>query len=71
MLVGPSGTHVVELNPVGSVVWGAIDGTRTVADLVSAVRAELNADERVSVAQIEGDVQAFLDELRRLELVQP
>jgi hypothetical protein len=71
VLIGPAGTHVVDLNEVGSVVWAGIDGERELTDLVELVRRALDDPERVPVVQVVKDVAAFLDELRRLELVQP
>lgn len=68
-LIGPAGTHIIELNAVGSVVWAAIDGTREIDDLVGVVQRECAGADQQPVAQVRQDVVAFLDELRRLQLV--
>jgi Coenzyme PQQ synthesis protein D (PqqD) len=68
-LIGRAGTHVVELNAVGSVVWAAIDGQRDVDALVEVVRERLPDPDRIPVAQLRSDVVAFLGELTRLDLV--
>lgn len=68
-LIDQAGTQVIELNAVGSVVWAAIDGTRDIDDLVVAVRQGCAGTDQESPARVRLDVVAFLDELRRLELV--
>jgi hypothetical protein len=70
VLIGSAGTHVVDLNAIGTLVWSSLDGTRELADLVELVRTALDDPQRVPAQRVEADVVAFLDELRRLELVQ-
>jgi hypothetical protein len=70
MLVGPKGAEVVEVNAVGSAVWAAIDGQRTIDDLVQVVRQQVAAAADVPVEQLRADVEAFVAELSRLELLQ-
>lgn len=71
VLIGSAGTHVVELNAVGSLVWNGLDGKRDVADLVELVRSALDDQDTVPAAQIETDVVTFLDKLKKLDLVRP
>lgn len=71
ILIGPAGAHVIELNGVGSVVWDAIDGRREVDDLVAAVRVKLTRPDAVPAERLRADVESFLGELVRLELVRP
>jgi hypothetical protein len=69
VLIGAAGTQVVDLNPLGTLVWGGLDGTRELADLVDLVRDALADPDAVPRARIEADVSAFLDRLSSLELV--
>lgn len=53
------------LNPMGSLTWGLIDGRRTVAEVLAAVRARApRAPER-----LEDDVQGFLAGMRDRGLI--
>ena len=69
VLIGAAGTHVVDLNPLGTLVWSGLDGRREVPDLVELVRQALDDPEAVPASQVEADVTAFLAELERLELI--
>jgi hypothetical protein len=69
-LLGPAGTHVIELNALGAVVWDAIDDDQEVAGIVERVLTKVKPD-TVPAQQVEADVRAFLAELTRLELIQP
>lgn len=71
ILIGPAGTHVVELNELGSAVWQDLDGSRELPDLVAAVRARLDNPDEQPPERIEADITAFLDELARLDLIRP
>jgi hypothetical protein len=54
------------LNQLGCVVWGLIENDRTFADLIGAVRSEVD-DPPDSVEQ---DVSSFLEGLRDRDLVE-
>jgi hypothetical protein len=69
VLIGAAGTHVVDLNPLGTLVWSGLDGQREVADLVELVRQALGDPDSIPAPRVEADVAAFLAELERLELV--
>lgn len=69
VLIGAAGTHVVDLNPLGTLVWQGLDGEREVGDLVELVRQALDDADSVPSARVEADVTAFLAELERLDLV--
>jgi hypothetical protein len=69
VLIGAAGTHVVDLNPIGTLVWRGLDGERDVPQLVDLVRDALTDPTAVPAQRIEADVTAFLAELERLELV--
>ena len=69
VLINPAGTQVVDLNPMGSLVWSGIDGQREISDLAELVQQSLKGAADVPRSQIVADVAAFIEELRRLELV--
>jgi hypothetical protein len=69
VLINAAGSHVVDLNPVGSLVWSGIDGQRELPDLVELVRAAVDDPDTVPPQQIATDVKAFLEELERLGLI--
>ena len=59
------GRRVMGLNPVGSFVWGLLDGRRTVSDVAAAVAERFHlAPERAM-----DDVRAFLGVLRSRQLI--
>jgi hypothetical protein len=53
------------LNPIGALIWGLLDGERTVEEIVALVR------ERVTGApqKLSSDVASFIDGLRERGLV--
>lgn len=53
------------VNAIGLVIWRCLDGERTVADVVEALRARVED----APPQLEGDVLAFLESVRERELV--
>jgi hypothetical protein len=53
------------LNPVGFLVWSAIDEERTVADVVETVQAQVNG----APPNLEDDVVRFLEGARERDLV--
>jgi hypothetical protein len=66
VLVNPAGTELFTLNPVGSVVWSALDGGADIGALVAAVvKACAPVDEQV----VRADVEEFVDELSQLGLI--
>ena len=65
ILYDREGSVLVVLNDIAAGIWPLIDGTRTVADLASAVVAHIAADKE----RVEADIRTFLDELEGLELV--
>lgn len=67
VLVDPQERELLTLNPVGTVVWQALDGSQDEADIVESL-AEQFPD--VPRSQIEGDVAAFIGELRTSELLE-
>lgn len=53
------------VNKLGLVVWELIDGERTVAEIVEAVRARTDD----APPHLADDVVGFLDDMRQLDLV--
>jgi hypothetical protein len=53
------------INPVGLAIWELVDGDRTVADLIAAVRAQI----RNPPPELERDVIGFLDRALERDLV--
>lgn len=61
VLVDPDGRELLTLNHVGTLVWEAIDGTRTEGQLVDLLAEQFPEVDR---SQIGSDVRAFIEELR-------
>ncbi len=66
VLLDPSGTEMITLSPIGTLVWQALGQPAA----PEAVAADLHGRfPDVPLAEIEADVTAFLDELAELGLV--
>ena len=65
VLLDLEGRRIQGLNPVGSFVWGLLDGVRTVAEVGRAVADRYGVDG----ARAQADVASFLGDLRRRGLV--
>jgi hypothetical protein len=67
VLLDPDGSELITLNPVGTIVWDAIDGLPpdAIADLVHP------HFEGVTKEQLTTDVRAFLDDLEALGVIVP
>jgi len=57
--------EVVRLNPVGAEIWSAIDGTRTVEDIVNRIGYTFEVSQR----KAKRDVHRFIKSLLRHKLV--
>ena len=64
VLIDPAGVELITLNPVGTLVWQALDGGGDAATLAQRLLPEF---EGVTAEQL--DIDAFLNELRDLGLV--
>lgn len=53
------------LNPLGTRIWELIDGSRGVEGIVQAIRDEYD----VSVEKAEADVRAFIEDLKKHQMV--
>ena len=65
-VVDDRGVEMIVLNPVGTMVWDALDASRD-ASAIAASLVDRFAD--VSLDELERDVQTFLEELREAGLV--
>jgi len=60
MIVDPSGREILTLNPVGTLVWEALDGALDVDGLTDRLLPQLTG---VTRDVLRRDVAAFVDEL--------
>jgi len=58
--------ELIRLNPVGTAIWNAIDGRRTVGEIIAQIRETFEVSER----QAARDVRRFIQHLLRCELVE-
>ena len=65
VLLDPDGTELITLNPVGTLVWDAIDG-RTPDAIADLLHSQF---EGVTREQLAIDVRAFLDDLEQLGVI--
>ena len=64
-IVLPSRAEVKVLNEVGSRVWDAIDGRRTLGEILESIVSDYD----IPRAQLEQDVVAFVGDLRQHGMV--
>ena len=65
-LLDDRGVEMIVLNPVGTMVWDALDESRDASAIAAAL---LDRFENVSLEELERDVGEFLEELREAGLV--
>lgn len=65
VLLDASGTELITLNAVGSMVWNELDGVRGPAELAAALHRRFTG---VGLDELRDDIAAFLDELATLGL---
>lgn len=65
-LLDDRGVEMVVLNPVGTLVWDALDESRDANAIATSL---VERFEDVSLEEFERDVQAFLEELSEAGLV--
>ena len=68
VLIDPAGVELITLNPVGTLVWQALDGDGE-GDAATLTQRLLPEFEGVTAEQLERDIEAFLNELLDLGLV--
>lgn len=69
VLLDEAGTALFTLNPVGSLVWHAIDGHKDAAALAAELISTFTGG--VTEAQLAEDITTFLGELEAAGLVTP
>lgn len=67
MLIDPSGTEILTLNPVGTLVWEALDGRSEASQLAVRLLPQLS---EVTREELEQDVAEFLAELEAAGLTE-
>lgn len=67
-LLDEQGTEMIVLNAVGTMVWAALDEPCDPGAIAASLQDRFDD---VTLAQLEGDVRDFLDELAELGLVAP
>ncbi len=60
VLIDAEGRELITLNPVGALVWQAMDGQRDLSAIAAIVH---DAVEGVGLDEVTRDVQSFVDEL--------
>ena len=68
-LLDASGTEMIVLNPVGTMVWEVLDAPAAPDAIAALLEPRFDGD--VSREQLASDVREFLDELAGLGLVVP
>lgn len=68
VLVDPDATEIITFNAVGTLVWQALDGTRGVPELATAIAPGL---EGVTLPELEHDIGEFLNEVEAAGLITP
>jgi hypothetical protein len=66
MILRPTGTEILTLNPVGSLVWEALDGTLDVDGLTDRLLPEFDD---VSREVLRADISGFVAELQASGLI--
>jgi hypothetical protein len=61
VILDGAGAELITLNPVGTIVWAALDGRRDAVQLADVVLAQLSTP--VDPARVVADVEGFLAEL--------
>jgi hypothetical protein len=65
-LLAEGTTKMVVLNPVGTMVWEALDGERDVDAIADLLVGEF---EDVTPSQLRDDIETFVAELRKVDFV--
>jgi hypothetical protein len=66
ILIDGAGKELITLNPVGTLVWNALDGSRDAEGLAGHLLPSLQG---VTEEQLTEDIHTFLTELQTAELV--
>lgn len=66
VILDEAGSELTSLNPVGSVIWHALDGRRDVTQLAADLVHHFDG---VTEGQLAADIEAFVGELAAADLV--
>jgi hypothetical protein len=66
ILIDAAGKELITLNPVGTLVWNALDGVQDADGLAAELVSSLQG---VTIEQLTQDIRTFLGELQSSELV--
>jgi hypothetical protein len=66
VILDVDGTVMTTLNPIGAVIWKALDGERDAAALAADLSSEF---EGVAAEELEGDIDRFIASLAESNLV--
>ncbi len=66
VLIDAQGTELITLNPLGTLVWQALDGARNDEAIAGQIAAQFA---EVEPRRIADDLHGFLDQLLQLELI--
>ncbi|MBI4436444.1 MAG: PqqD family protein [Candidatus Omnitrophica bacterium] len=67
ILVDQDEGDLLKLTPVGAAIWEALDGSRTVQELITHIEQNFEAEPK----RVKHDVLSFLKKLRREGLIEP
>ena len=67
VILNADGTTLTTLNPIGSVIWRALDGHRDAAALATDLVDELVG---VTLEQLTADIESFIASLTDVDLVE-
>ena len=67
VILDADGTVMTTLNPVGAVIWKALDGERDAAALAMGLVSRFDD---VAVDELEADIVAFVESLVEVKLVE-
>lgn len=67
VILGAEGSTLTTLNPVGSLIWKALDGRRDAAALAADLLGEFVG---VTVEQLTADIESFVASLAEADLVE-
>ena len=65
VLIDPYRRTMILLDPVAREIWGALDGTRSVADIMALLKDGFEVDEPT----LHKDVTVFLNDLVKREII--
>jgi len=65
VLIDPYRRTLIQLNPTALEIWQLVDGTRSVMEIIEAMRDVFEADEEV----LRKDIAGFLEDMMKREMI--